>query len=76
MKDQLKLSNLSSILFNKISLSDVLCLKEMPQNEHFSNVDFRPLTSFVKSKIIKKTKTDVHNYSVSSIQIHLVDSLA
>ena len=24
----------------------------------------------------KKTKTDVHNYSVSSIQIHLVDSLA
>ena len=46
--------------------------KKWLKNEHFSNIDFRPLPSLVKSKTIKKTKTEAHNYNVSSIQIHLI----
>ena len=57
MKVGLKSNNFCSILFNKIFTSDVLCLKISPQNEHFSNVDFRPLPSLVKSKINKNRKT-------------------
>ena len=56
MKDWLKLNNFCSILFNKIYTSHVLCLKICPKNEHFSNIDFLPLPSLVKSKIIKKQK--------------------
>ena len=52
-------------------MSNVLCLKIAPKNVHFSNFDFRPLPSLVKSKIIIK-KPDVHNYNVSSIKIHLI----
>ena len=56
MKDLLKLNNFCSILFNKIFTCDVFCLKIRPKNENFSNVNFRPLPSLVKSKIIKKRK--------------------
>ena len=70
--DRLKLNKICSILVNKIFTSDVLCLKICPQNEHFSNIDFRPLPSLVKSKIKKNPKTDVHNYNVSSIQFLLI----
>ena len=67
-----KIKNFWSILFNIIFSSDVLCLKIRPKNEHFSNVNFRPLPSLVKSTIIKKTQTNVHNYDDSSILIHLI----
>ena len=42
------------------------------KNEHFSNIDFWPLSSLVKSEKNKKTKTDLHNYNASGIQIHLI----
>ena len=64
-KDQQKLNNLNSILFNKMLTSG----KKVKKNEQFLYSIFDPLSSLVK-KTIKKTKTDMHNYNMSSIQIH------
>ena len=76
MKEWLKLNKLWSILFNKIFTCDVLCIKKFPKNVHFSNVDFRPQPSLVKSKIIhqKKRKPMWYscNYNVSSINFNLI----
>ena len=72
MKDLLKLNNFCSILFNKIFTSNVFCLKKMPQKWALLEYRFSTPTLTRKIKIIKKTKTDVHNYNVSSIQIHLI----
>ena len=72
MKDRLKFNNFCSILFNKIFTSDVLCPKKCPQNSHFSNIDFRPPTLTCKLENNQKTKTDVHNFNASGIQIHLI----
>ena len=41
--------------------------KKMPQN--FSNIDFRPPTLTCKIENNQRTKTDVHNYNASGIQI-------